>query len=320
MTGANGECKMKRRAAGQLPDGRNYGLVFAEHVSRPLVGAEIWVGNQATGLTVALATPVTLVGWVVDQAGIPVAEARIRITGFKTSSDSGSGAVARAEYPVPVPLDRLIPPVYSGAKGTFAIDGLPAGLRYVLTSEKAEYRVVLKEDVAGFRGINSVTFGCSNNLSTSQLSNLFVNIDWLRGNSENGSSFRWEEFKGRTVVFHFGSAYGEASLRAQYPEGGSGLSRLIELYGDAGTMCVWVLPEGEGKGDVAQMALALYPDLPVGVFRREGIQDSESGIQNRDRTLDRSEFRGNVVMGRDGRILAICSDQQVFSAAKKAME
>ncbi|MEI8138528.1 MAG: hypothetical protein WCI03_01530 [bacterium] len=314
LTGVDGAFNIGRRAAGSLPDGRSYGLIYVEHATSSLIGADVWIGSSTTGLTVSLSVPVTLVGWVVDRSGSPVAGARIRVTGFKMVAAASSAS----RYPVPLPVDRLIPPIYSGTNGTFVAERLPAGLRYELAPEKPDYRVVLKSDVIGFQGANSVITGYANNLSTQQLSNLYENITWLRGNLAMGAPFRWDEFRGRVVVFHFGSVYGEASLRSQYPDEGGVLSRLVELYGGRGCLCLWVLPEGEGKGEAAQMALGLYPDLPVGVMGEESremsVEKQESG------KWDWARVSGNVVVGRDGRIQAVCSDQQVFKAAKKALE
>ena len=53
-------------------------------------------------------------------------------------------------------------------------------------------------------------------------------------------------------------------MRAQYPEEGGALSRLREFYGPQAVWCLWLLPEGEGRGDAAQLALGLYPEIPVG--------------------------------------------------------
>jgi hypothetical protein len=314
LTGVDGVFSLGRRAAGSLPDGRSYGLIYVEHATSSLIGAEVWTGSSTTGLTVSLAAPVTLVGWVVDRSGSPVAGARIRVTGFKMVAAASSAT----GYPVPLPVDRLIPPIYSGTNGTFVAERLPAGLRYELASEKTDYRVVLKSDVIGFQGANSIMPGYENNLLTQQLSNLYENVTWLRGNLAMGAPFRWDEFRGRVVVFHFGSAYGEASLRSQYPDEGGVLSRLTELYGGRGCLCLWVLPESEGKGEAAQLALGLYPDFPVGVMREE--RRELSGERQESGKWDWAREGGNVVMGREGRVQAVCSDQQVFKAVKKALE
>jgi hypothetical protein len=315
LTSLDGGFRMGRRAAGQLPDGRSYGLIYAAHPSRALVGAGVWLGTGATGLVVSLQAPVTLAGWVVDHVGIPVADARIRVTGFVTSPVDGGGA--RMAYSVPLPLDRLVPPVCSGSNGAFWVQGLPASLRYEITPEKSDYRVILKGDVEPFQGADDATLDRSNTLATQPLSNLLASVTWLKGSPETGAPLRWDELRGRVVVFHFGSAYGEASVRAQYPEEGGALSRLMELNGPQAVWCLWLLPEGEGRGDAAQLALGLYPEIPVG---------SGAGAAGREPWVDRGPWgvssgqSWNVVMGRDGRVQAVCSDQQVFRVVKKALE
>jgi hypothetical protein len=315
VTGLDGSFRMGRRAAGQLPDGRTYGLIYAEEATRALVGADIWLGSAATGLVVSLAAPVTLVGWVVDHVGIPVSDARIRITGFVTSPVAGGGAefggVARTAYSVPLPLDRLLPPVFSGTNGVFTVQGLPAGLRYELTPETANYRVILKGNIEDFQGGKGAALGPAKNLTTQSLSNVLASVTWLRGNLETGAGFSWGDVQGRTVVFHFGSAYGEASLRAQYPDEGGALSRLMELFGHQGVLCLWVLPEGEARGEAAQLALGLYPEIPVG---------SGPWVAGYEPWVASSGQGWNVVLGREGHVLAVCLDQQVLRAVKKALE
>ncbi|MEI6564573.1 MAG: hypothetical protein WCO42_09750, partial [bacterium] len=148
-------------------------------------------------------------------------------------------------------------------------------------------------------------------LTSQQISNLFTAIHWLGGGPESGSPLRFDELKGHIVVYHFDSAYVEASSRSQYPGESGGLSRLMKLYGDQGLICLWVLPEGEGKGESIPLALGLYPDLSVGSLLRQG-----DGVQGSGEWPVKS---GNVVVGRDGKVRAICSDQQLFKAVKKAI-
>jgi len=319
LTGSNGCFRVGRRAAGQLPDGRSYGLIYAEHPVVSLVGAELWMSFGATNLTILLAAPISLAGWVVDRSGMPVPGLRVHVTGFfKSSADTSgvvSGIVSRTAFPVPLPLDRLIPPVYSSSNGTFIVEGLPAGLRYELTPETSDCHVVLKGDVYNFQGDNSGIAGSSNCFTNQQLSNLFVNVTWLRGNTETGGALTWDEMEGHVVVFHYGSAYEEASLRSQYPDEESELACLMDLYGEQGLLCLWILPQGEDRGEASQLALGLYPNLPVGAMRGEfRVDNRESRVASRG-----AGGSVNVVVGKAGRIVAICSDQQVFKAVKKAL-
>ena len=321
VTSADGRFQMVRRVAGKLPDGRRYGLIYAEHVSLSLLGADVWVSPGTTGLTVSLDVPVSLAGRVLDSRGSPVAAARIRVTGFKaTSENRGKGESATASHPIytlPLPMDRLISPVYSSTDGFFRVEGLPRGLRYDVLPEKPDYRVVMTEELGRQSGAN-LTVGLPEGLTIQQLSNLFTTVIWVRGNLETGAPCRWDELQQHVVVIHFGSAYGESSMRAQYPDEGGVLSRLMELYGAQGVLCIWVLPAGEGKGDAAQLALGLYPDMPVGAMsverRAPGVERQESA------QWDWTKVSGNMVIGRDGHIQAVCSDQQVFKVVKKELE
>ncbi len=310
LTSMDGGFRMGRRAVGQLPDGQSYGLIFAEHASLPLVGADVWVGSGATGMTVSLAAPMGLIGKVVDRFGNPITGTRIRFTGFKlapTNTLGGEfGITNQLSDFVPLPIDRIIPPVFSGANGIFVIEGVPSRLRYNVTAENPEYRVAVSEVISD-QGSRNQGFGQLNVLTNLQISNLFADIIWLRGNPESGSPVGWEELHGRVVVLHYGSAYGEASLRAQYSDEVGGLSRLKELYGDGAVMCMWILPAGEERGEAAQLALGLYSDMPVGGILASNISP-----------LMPHGMTQNVVLGRDGRVVTICSDQQVFSAVKRA--
>ncbi len=355
LTGSDGGFSMGRRAAGQLPDGRKYGLIYAAHATLPLVGAEVWVGTIATGLAVMLSAPVTLAGRVVDKEGAPVGGARVRVVGCKFSIPShgelvespkakvqsstpnkseipssegvGVGSVPsrKSEVPsseglgvgsaiaksslsaIPLPLDRLIPPVYSCSNGAFQITGLPAGLRYEITADTPEYRVVMEKAAPPVqRGEGHFGGG----VDAIGLSNLFASLTWLRGDLETGAPVRWGGLAGSIVVVHFGSAYQESSLRMNQAGERGALTRLLELYGAQQVVGVWVLPAGERRGEPAQLALDLYPDLMVGAGAVGAAFDHE-GLGG--------EQAGNVVVGRDGSILAICTDQQVFEVVKRAV-
>jgi len=122
----------------------------------------------------------------------------------------------------------------------------------------------------------------------------------LRGNPETGEALSLEGLKGHVVVYHFGSAYLEGSLRSLYPGEPGMLSSILKLYGDQGVVIIWVLPEEEGKGEAARMALELYPDLPVAVSAQPPARD-------------------NLVVGRDGAVLTPCTDQALFKVIKQAL-
>jgi hypothetical protein len=125
-------------------------------------------------------------------------------------------------------------------------------------------------------------------------------LRWLRGNPDNGEDVKPEDLKGHVVVYHFGSAYVEGSLRSLYPGEPGMLSTIQKLYGDQGVVIIWVLPAEEGKGEAARMALELYPDLPVAVGGEVPAT-------------------GNLVVRRDGTLTPLCSNQALFKAVKQAL-
>jgi len=133
---------------------------------------------------------------------------------------------------------------------------------------------------------------------------------WLRGNPESGAPLLASDLKGHVVVFHFGSAYRESVVRSQYPVESATLSHLMRFYGESGLMCIWVLPERETQGDAARIALELYPELPVASSLLDNTTPAVSiwSLEN-----------GNIVVGRDGLVRAICTDQQLFKAVKAAV-
>ena len=145
-------------------------------------------------------------------------------------------------------------------------------------------------------------------------------FQWLRGNPESGAPVLARDLKGHVVVFHLGSAYVESALRAQYPGESSVLSNIMRLYGDSGVICLWVVPEGEARGDAARMALELYPELPVASLPRSGREAGGPG--RNEKTPVESIWgveHGNIVVGRDGLVRTLCSDQQLFKAVKAAI-
>jgi hypothetical protein len=217
---------------------------------------------------------------------------------------SGSSNASSILSAIPLPLDRLIPPVWSCTNGAFQISGLPADLRYVITADNAEYRVEMAPAAPAVQPGLGAVGGEGDAIG---LSNLFASLTWLRGDLETGAPLRWGNLAGSIVVFHFGSAYQEASLRVQYPGEPGTLTRLLELYGAQQVAGIWVLPAGESRGESAQLALDLYPDLMVGVADGELSGTWAEGLRGR-----------NVVLGRDGSILATCSDQQVYEVVKRA--
>ena len=143
LSDTDGVFRLERKAAGETPDGRRYCLLYAEHPFLLLEAAEIVEAGSASrddaknAKSVVLSPPLTLTGRVVDARGTPVVGAAIRVTGF----DAG----------VPMPFDRLLPPVVSGPDGGFVVSGLVPGLRYVLAAEKEGFRLAGAAEVSAER-------------------------------------------------------------------------------------------------------------------------------------------------------------------------
>ena len=91
------------------------------------------------------------------------------------------------------------------------------------------------------------------------------------------------------------------------------VSQLVKLYGDQGLACVWVVPEGEGKGDPAKVALELYPEVPIAAS--PGKPAGEAGGLIPPWGME----QGNFVVRRNGTILAISADLPLFKAVKEAV-
>jgi hypothetical protein len=145
----------------------------------------------------------------------------------------------------------------------------------------------------------------------------FESLHWLRGNADNGAPLEQQDLKSRVVVWHFGSAYREAALRAQYPGEPGVLAQIMRLYADAGVICVWVLGEGEDQAEAARVALDLYPGLPVASLAPAVVTVFMTGKPGGPPAPVLES--GNLVMGRDGRMSAVCTDQQLFKAVKAAV-
>jgi hypothetical protein len=126
-------------------------------------------------------------------------------------------------------------------------------------------------------------------------------LRWLRGNPETGEAPDVRSLKGQVVVYHFGSAYVEASLRGDFPGEPGILSVLLRLYGARGVTVIWVLSRDEAGDEATRLALQLYPDLPVAVAPVEY----------------RLPHAVNRVFDRDGMSSVTCTDLQVIGVVKR---
>lgn len=412
---AAGQFQAVRRAAGRRPDGARYGLVYAEHVTQPAVAAEVCLapaGVATCAVELVLQPAVEVAGRVLDSRRRPVAGAALRVMGFKEVAGDL----------VPMPFDRILPPVLSQSNGQYRITGLVPGLRYRLTAVLAGYRltqaaeVVVPATPAGAltagdvvldplgevmlrgrvvdesgkgvattvaawslppveRELARVTTDDSGRFFFRELQETLVTLRvedeayeprqvagvkpmgqdldivvkacpgapgpgtggamretgdaratprrdfaaveegpsavalpefdmtrlrWLRGNPETGEAPDPRALKGQVVVYHFGSAYMESSLRAEFPGEPGILSVLLRLFGARGVTVVWVLSRDEAGDDAARLALQLYPDLPVAVAPVDY----------------RLPHAVNRVVDRDGSPRFSCTDLQAISVVK----
>lgn len=133
---SNGVFRVERKMAGDTGAGARYCLVYAEDPRLPLVGSEVVVeaGDRKPDPSgcplkkdVSLGPAVPVTGKVVDSHGRPIEKAFVKITGFKAG--------------IPLPFDRIIPPILSSGNGEFLVKGLVPGIRYVLAAEKEGYRM-----------------------------------------------------------------------------------------------------------------------------------------------------------------------------------
>ena len=444
LTDARGHFRAERRVVGTDRDDIRYGLVFAEHPVLPRVAVAVLrdAGGKGGGLLrkpewtakLAWGEALSLFGKVTDPAGRPVRGALVHVTGFKDG--------------VPLPFDRLLPPVFSTTNGEFTVEGVAFGVAYVVTASKPGHRLIasarrdtpatagsggamacgtivlqqmgevalrgkvvddagtplraevsawslppverelarvntdrdghfilrdLRENAVavkaeaeglparmltglkpmgqdmdivlrGKAGSDHAVAGRDSSVppASSLLAGEFeetalpsrwmvsalpaplasfplplLTLRWIRGLHDGRG-----ELKGHVVVYHFGSPYVEEAVRSRYPDKQGNLSQLVKLYADADLVCVWVLREGEEKGEPAQLAEALYPELAMGTLPiPSGKSLAESASRAEDHVLPVGEWggEGNVVVGRDGMIVSICSDTQLFKAVKKAL-
>ena len=129
-TDSNGVFAAERKALDSESYGFRYCPVYAEDGTRRLAGVAVGrvVSNQFAEVPVRLETVSALAGTVVDTAGRPVADAEIEWRAFLPG-----------ETPIYVPYERLIPPVRSGADGSFRVASIAAGLRIRVSARKEEY-------------------------------------------------------------------------------------------------------------------------------------------------------------------------------------
>ncbi len=304
-----------------LVPGLRYILTADKEGCRLVKSSSVVTGFRADSLPVDVGSivlqslgEISLCGRVVDESGIPV----LATVGVWTLP----------------PVEREIGRVSTTSEGRFEIRDLRENLVALQVESEGcasrsvsglkpmgqEVDVVMKRGVQGLRG-SGVRVQESEVRSQPALRSLgeagksevglhhssfilhnfpFSSLRWLRGNPETGEALNREGLKGHVVVYHFGSAYLEGSLRSLYPGEPGMLSSILKLYSDMGVVIIWVLPEEEGKGEAARMALELYPDLPVAVAEQPPARD-------------------NLVLGRDGAVLTTCSDQALFKAVKQAL-
>lgn len=427
---SNGEFRVERKMVGRDAAGQRTCLVYAEHPELSLVAAGVFSESgkvvSVTGLQ--LRPAVALAGRVVDVQGRAVSGAAIQVIGYQRG--------------IPLPFDRILPPVMSASGGDFVVSGLAPGLRYVVTAVKSNCRMVtaVEQDTTLPSRVEGAVIACGNIVVrrlgeitlrgrvvdesggaarvtvtawslppverevarvTSDREGRFVfrdliengvalkaegegyqprtvtgirpmgqdidmvvkgdglsvpgrqsgsaasslpppagtepdeappsparvpagpfpleSLHWLRGNADSGSPMDGQDLRMHVVVWHFGSPYVEAALRARYPGEPGILSQVMRVYGDAGVICVWVLLEDEDQSESARIALDLYPGLPVASLARSDMQAFLAGKSGGQAAPAPVLEAGNLVMGRGGRVGMVCTDQQLFKAVKMAV-
>jgi hypothetical protein len=134
-------------------------------------------------------------------------------------------------------------------------------------------------------------------------------LRWIQGDPITGSPLRVEDLKDHVVVYHFSSAYLDASLKNQYPAESGTLPQLAKLFGHRGVLCVWVLPAADDAEDAVQLALDTCKDLPIAVDRGGRMWQA----------LGVTGYGGNVVVDRAGVMRTVCSDPQLFRVLKDVL-
>lgn len=134
-------------------------------------------------------------------------------------------------------------------------------------------------------------------------------LRWLRGDPTTDSPLNARDLKGHVVVFRFGSAYLDASLRRQFPNDACMPAQMVRLFNRDSVVFVWVLPASDVSEDAARVALETCVDLPIAV-------DGEGRMGAALRVMGHG---GNIVVDRNGALRPPCTDQQVFKVLKDAM-
>jgi hypothetical protein len=131
-------------------------------------------------------------------------------------------------------------------------------------------------------------------------------LRWLRGEPAAGSPLSVDDVKGRVVVYHFGSAYLESSLKRQFPNEPGYLSQISRMFRSEGVSCIWILPSTDGSEDAARLALETCGDIPIAVDR-DGSMWKALGVMG---------YGGNVVVNRDGTLSPPCPNPHLFKVLK----
>ena len=134
-------------------------------------------------------------------------------------------------------------------------------------------------------------------------------LRWIRGDSVGDAPLRREDLRGRVVVYHCSSAYVDASLRGQFPGESGTISLLSRVYGRRGVLCVWIVPSSDHSEDAVRLALETQADIPIAI-------DCDGKMWE---TLGVTGYGGNVVVGSEGILRGVCSDEQLFRALKEVL-
>jgi hypothetical protein len=205
----------------------------------------------------------------------------------------------------------FIPEITMHPVGQIAVDESGVLRAEVNLNDPAE-RARLEEALAVFdpekksdreRGRGGASGGLSNRFPYADFP---FSLRWLRGDPVTGSPLGANDLNARVVVYHFSSAYLDASLKRQFPDEPGLISQMARLFSRQGVLCIWIIPAADNVEDATRLALETGVDVPIAVDR-DGAMEKALGVMG---------YGGNVVVDRDGMMRAVCPDHQLFKVLK----
>jgi len=133
LTAKDGSFTADRRLAERGGGGERYCLLYAEHPVLPLVlfDAVVLSEKNPAELEATLKPAIAIGGRVKDRNGKGIAAAAVIAT-----------AISPQHRDIPIPADRVLAPVTTGADGQFWIGGLDSSLRWRFAARREGYRML----------------------------------------------------------------------------------------------------------------------------------------------------------------------------------